>query len=108
MRLLASALLCFILFSCGDKGVKKILKVSGNCEMCKKTIESSLSNINGLNSCDWNVETKQLTVFIDTNQTDLSVVSEAISSVGYDNELSVANDSVYSNLHYCCQYNREK
>lgn len=81
-------------------------KVWGNCEMCKKTIESSL-NVQGVNYANWNPETKGITVSYDTSLISLDQIQKNIALAGYDNESYKGNDSTYQNLPGCCQYHRK-
>ena len=67
------------------------IKVSGNCGMCKKTIEKA-GNINDIATVVWNKETKIATVTYDESKT---------------NKEEIAKDEDYDNLPGCCQYNRE-
>jgi copper chaperone CopZ len=81
-------------------------KVWGNCDMCKKTIESALK-LKGVINSDWNVESKIMTVSYDDKIISLDSIQKNISSVGYDNERYKGNDMAYANLNACCQYNRK-
>jgi copper chaperone CopZ len=97
-------------FSCNSKSeAEKIssFKVYGNCEMCKKTIDGSLKDVKGINSANWNVEDKTMTVSFDSTKTNMSEIHKQIASVGYDTELEKGNDDAYKALHECCQYDRK-
>ena len=80
--------------------------VWGNCGMCKETIEKALK-ISGVNKADWHIESKVLTVSLDTALVDLQTVQQAIASVGYDNVKYTGDNAAYSKLHACCQYERK-
>lgn len=82
-------------------------KVWGNCEMCKETVEKSLT-LNGIEKSDWNIESKVMTVVYDTSKINLDKIEKAIASVGYDNEEYKGDDKAYSELPECCQYERKK
>lgn len=86
--------------------IKETFKVWGNCGMCKTTIEKAVNQIDGVKACDWNVESKMLTVKFDEEKTNLDEIKKAIAAVGYDTEEYRASDEVYSKLHHCCQYDR--
>lgn len=91
------------------KKEKKItFKVYGNCEMCKKTIESSLKDVKGIKSSEWNVETKMMNVLFDEALITEKQIHQKIASVGYDTDLVKADDSAYGKLPGCCQYERKK
>ena len=81
-------------------------KVYGNCGMCKKTIEGGLSDVEGIISSEWNVETKMMKVKYDESAISLADIKKKIAAVGYDTEKERAEDEVYNKLHGCCQYER--
>lgn len=82
------------------------MKVSGNCGMCKKTIEKA-GNINDIATVVWNKETKIATVTYDESKTNKEEIAKRIALAGYDSELVKAKDEDYDNLPGCCQYDRE-
>lgn len=84
------------------------IKVYGNCDMCKTTIESSLKKKDGVLSKKWDKNTKMLTVTYDGTKITIQKIGEKIAAVGYDNEYVTAKDEVYNKLHHCCQYDRPK
>ena len=78
--------------------------VSGNCGMCKKTIEKAAKDA-GATFAEWNQETKRLAVKYG-RQTDLLKIQRKIAEAGYDNAGARASDEAYNQLHACCQYDR--
>ena len=82
------------------------VKVSGNCGMCKKTIEKA-GNINDIATVVWNKETKIATVTYDESKTNKEEIAKRIALAGYDSELVKAKDEDYDNLPGCCQYDRK-
>jgi len=84
----------------------EMFKVSGNCGMCKETIETAVKALQGIKEADWNQETKMIHVSFDANKLKLPDIHKAIAKVGYDTELEKADDEVYKNLPECCQYER--
>lgn len=82
------------------------IKVSGNCGMCKKRIETALK-VPGVNSANWDVKTKMLTV--DYNEASLSLndLQKKIADAGHDTPKFKANDEAYAKLQSCCQYDRK-
>ena len=104
--LLFIVLALLMMSSCLKPNLKtSALKVKGNCEMCKATIEKSVK-IKGVYSANWNVKTKILTISYDSTLVNLTSIDTNIANVGYDNELVKANDKTYNKLHGCCQYTR--
>ena len=81
-------------------------KVSGNCEMCKSTIETATKALPGVNVANWNVETKELHVSFNEEKSSLSDIHKAIAKSGYDTELETAPKNAYDDLPACCQYTR--
>ncbi|HXA00517.1 MAG TPA: heavy-metal-associated domain-containing protein [Cytophagaceae bacterium] len=88
----------------GEKTVE--FKVSGNCGMCKNTIESSLKDAKGVKSSSWNKDTKVIKVTYDPAQISEEQIHQKISDSGYDTEKKKGSDKSYNSLHKCCQYNR--
>lgn len=87
--------------------VKKIsFKVSGNCGMCEKTIETAAKSIDGVLSADWNKTSKTMDLRFDTNKTSVETIHKAIAKSGYDTDKLKADDSVYNKLHSCCKYRK--
>ncbi len=80
--------------------------VSGNCEMCKSTIETAAKSLSGVKVANWDIKTKQLHVSF-SEETSISDIHKAIAKSGYDTELEKADDEVYNKLPGCCQYTRE-
>jgi copper chaperone CopZ len=81
--------------------------VSGNCEMCKETIETSLKK-DGITLANWDVDAKKIKIEYDSTKQTLTQLHGYIAAVGYDTELKKGNDSAYSELPDCCQYRDNK
>ncbi|MDF3026591.1 MAG: mercury transporter [Fluviicola sp.] len=82
-------------------------KVSGNCEMCKNTIETAASK-KGISSAEWNKDTKVLRLTYDSVKSSASEILKKVAYAGYDNEAFLAPDEAYSKLPECCRYARNK
>ncbi|TJZ61209.1 TonB-dependent receptor [Sphingobacterium olei] len=80
-------------------------EVAGNCGMCKNRIEKA-ANIKGVESALWDIQTGELTVKYNSQQTKLNQIQLAIATAGHDTPLHKAPDEVYKTLHECCLYNR--
>lgn len=83
-----------------------IIMVYGNCGMCKKRIESSLSNVKGVHSAIWNVETKVLTIKYNKEVILMDDIKKRVSKAGHDTNEFFASQIVYNALPGCCQYER--
>lgn len=82
------------------------VKIYGNCEMCKKTIEKA-GNLKNVATVNWNKDTKMATLNYDGKKTNQDEILKRIALAGYDSEKFLAPDDVYAKLPGCCQYNRE-
>jgi copper chaperone CopZ len=87
---------------------KTTFTVSGNCEMCKATIEKSAKSIAGVSNAIWDIETKKLSVTYDTTKTKVDDIHKAIAKSGYDTDKQKATDEAYNSLHTCCKYRKTK
>lgn len=81
-------------------------KVSGNCGMCEKRIETAASGIKGVEKADWDADKGIMILTYNPGETTVETVQKAIAAVGYDTEKVKADDKVYSKLPGCCQYQR--
>jgi copper chaperone CopZ len=89
-----------------DSLAEATIKVSGNCEMCKKTIELAAWQ-KGVKTAQWNKETKTLFVKYSPSKITLEQIETNVAKSGYDTEHVKASDTTYGNIHQCCQYPRE-
>ncbi|HLV46545.1 MAG TPA: heavy-metal-associated domain-containing protein [Flavobacterium sp.] len=90
-----------------NKNAKYQIEVKGNCEMCKKRIEKASFKVKGVKSATWDIDSKQLSLIIDENKTSVNKVEKAVASVGHDTQNIKSTEEDYTNLHTCCQYDRE-
>ena len=74
--------------------------------MCKSRIEKAAKTVPGVESADWNKETKMLEVTFDDSKTDADKIELAIAEAGHDTVKNKTKDSVYGELPGCCHYNR--
>lgn len=82
-------------------------KVSGNCDMCKNTIETA-ANKKGISSAEWDKDKKVMNLTYDSKQTTAAEILKKVAYAGYDNEQFLAPDDAYSKLPECCRYDRLK
>ena len=85
----------------------KTIEISGNCGMCKNTIEKA-GNKKHISTVSWNRETKIATITYNSDKTNVKDILKRIALAGYDNEVFYAPDNAYNSLHSCCQYQRNK
>lgn len=81
------------------------VKIYGNCDMCKATIEKA-GNVQKVASVEWNKDTKMATLTYDGSKTNQDEILKRIALAGYDNEKFRAPDDAYVKLPDCCQYDR--
>lgn len=81
------------------------VKVYGNCDMCKSTIEKA-GNVKKVAAVEWNKDTRMATLTYDSKKTSPAEILKRIALAGYDSEEFLAPDDVYAKLPECCQYNR--
>jgi copper chaperone CopZ len=81
------------------------VKIFGNCGMCESKIEKA-GNQKDIASVDWNKDSKMATLIYDSKITNKDEILKRIALVGYDSEQFHAEDTAYSNLPGCCQYDR--
>jgi Cu(I)/Ag(I) efflux system membrane fusion protein len=81
-------------------------RVEGLCEMCKERIEAAAKSVHGVESADWNSETKQLHLSFDKSHTNIDDVKKTIADAGHDNDKYRAPDETYKSLPECCLYRK--
>lgn len=83
------------------------VRVDGNCGMCEATIEKA-ADVKAEAHADWDKDTKQAVIVLDTTRTTLDAVLRRIANAGYDNERYLAPDAAYAALPECCRYERNR
>ncbi|MBK9108798.1 MAG: hypothetical protein IPM92_10645 [Saprospiraceae bacterium] len=83
----------------------EVVRVYGNCNMCKKRIEKAAKLKNKVNA-EWDNETKLAKISYDSVKTNSSDVLKRVALAGYDSDVYRASDDTYKKLHACCQYER--
>lgn len=79
------------------------IKTSAECDMCKKTIEKTLSFEKGVKKVECDIETKEVSVTYNPKKTSPEKIREAISKAGYDADEVKANNKAYQKLPECCK-----
>jgi Cu(I)/Ag(I) efflux system membrane fusion protein len=80
------------------------LVVHGACGMCQTRIETTALTLAGVAQASWNPDTQTLHLQINTAQTKLTAVSQALAAAGHDTEMHKADQATYDNLPGCCHY----
>jgi len=106
---ISTALILLLTFSSCHAQLKNAktenVKIYGNCGMCETTIEKA-GNLKKVAQVDWNKDTKVATLIYDSTTTKQAEILKRIALAGYDSDLFLAPDDVYTQLPECCQYNR--
>ncbi len=82
----------------------QMIKVAGNCEMCKERIETAAKLVAGVVSAQWNTTDKMLHLQFATGKTNTDAVQKAVANAGHDTEMFKAPADVYNKLPECCLY----
>jgi mercuric ion binding protein len=86
--------------------LKDSVAVSGNCSMCKRTIERAAKSA-GASAANWNTETRVLALTFAPAKTSTAKIQQAVAGSGYDTRDYKGNDKAYQALHECCKYDRK-
>ncbi|MCS7074703.1 MAG: cation transporter, partial [Bacteroidia bacterium] len=78
-------------------------EVRGNCDMCKKRIESTLKLVPGVVSANWNVETKIATVSFDSTVTNQENLQKQVAMAGHESGKFTHDPKNYNELPDCCK-----
>lgn len=104
MAMTAAAMFAAAAVALAGTTITKTLRVSGNCNMCKKNIEKPLKAMDGVESAAWDKTTKQLTVTFAPEKTSTENIRAAVLAAGYDTDTLRAPDAAYAKLPKCCKY----
>jgi hypothetical protein len=83
------------------------VKIFGNCDMCKTSIEKS-GNLKNVAIVSWNKDSKMAEITFDSKKTNRNEILKRIALAGYDSDEYLAPDSAYAQLAECCKYERLK
>lgn len=83
-----------------------MLKVNGNCEMCKQRIEEAAKSLSGVLTAQWDSQAQMLHLNIDNRKVQIKDIAKKIAAVGHDNEIYKASDATYHQLPECCKYRK--
>lgn len=88
--------------------VTDTLSVNGDCDMCKKKIETACFGLKGVKKANWDDQTLTLVVTYDASKTNADAILKRVALRGYDNEKYKADDKTFFGLEKCCQYDRSR
>jgi len=91
------------------KNVKAEIKLSIVCDHCKvcetcgDNFKNNILKISGVKMYELNEEKKTITVYYNSNKTDLHIIKTAISKLGFDADDVKADPIAYNKLDGCCK-----
>lgn len=89
--------------ACSSANAESEFWVRGNCEMCKQTIETALTSVDGVSSAEYNLENNMASVAFDSAKVDEKKLSQAVANAGYDTKGFKASQAAYQELPKCCK-----
>lgn len=78
-------------------------EVSGNCEMCKETIEETL-DVKGVSFAEWDEGSGKILVVFNNAKISEMEIHHLLANAGYETDKVKANPKAYANLPKCCKY----
>lgn len=93
------------------KNAKAIIKTNiycdhcKQCETCGKSFQEKLLSIKGVKMYELDEKQMTLTLYYNSEKTDLKAIKSAISNMGYDADEIKANPIAYEKLDGCCKKN---
>ena len=73
------------------------------CGTCKETIETGLTKVDGIISVNVDIEGNMGHINYDSTKIDLAEIENAISTLGYQANQTMADSAAYSKLPACCK-----
>jgi len=77
--------------------------VRGNCEMCKKTIETALNETSGVAAATYNLSANEAVISFDSTQIDIEALHKTVADAGYETQSTLADPGAYNDLPLCCK-----
>ena len=84
--------------------MKRVIKVYGDCEMCKSRIEKAAKKSPGVTYAHWDADTQQLLVEYNRSRTNPEKIQQVIAARGYDTEKVKASNQAGVNQPDCCRH----
>ncbi|SDB29562.1 Copper chaperone CopZ [Flavobacteriaceae bacterium MAR_2010_188] len=86
--------------------ITESIRIFGNCNMCKSTIEDA-GNLKNQAKVVWDKDSKLAQITFDSKQTNRDEILKRIALAGYDSDEYLAPNTAYSQLAECCKYERQ-
>ena len=81
-----------------SKNKKTVIKVSGNCEMCKMRIEKASLSLKGVKYASWSIPDNELRLIYNSNKIDIVGIHTSISNSGHATSERKAHLEIYNAL----------
>ena len=81
---------------------------SMQCGMCKKTIETAVKSLDGIESVNVDKNDKVAHIDYDKSKVDLGKIESTITAAGYDANGKKADPEAYANLDDCCKLPKDQ
>ncbi len=111
MKNLLNILFTFLIVGCAVRSSFDTVTIetpTTQCGMCKKTIESNLSSVDGVNSVTVDIINYQTVIQYNPNRVSLADIELAIAKSGYQANGKKADSTVYGNLPKCCRLTKDR
>ncbi|MBO9700499.1 MAG: cation transporter [Sporocytophaga sp.] len=98
-------ILIVLVWGCQSKNQQKTAEfyVRANCEMCEERIEAAATQLTGVESADFNLESHQLSVTYDSTKISELEIHKAIANVGHGTKLVPMSATAHEKLPGCCK-----
>jgi mercuric ion binding protein len=110
IRMLGVAIAAVILFGCqraeqqAQNVATAFIEVKTiQCEMCVKSIENAVKNIDGVKRVEVDLQKKVATIQFVPGKSTLDVLEMAITKTGYDANAKKRDETAYAELPTCCR-----
>ncbi len=86
-----------------QKNTQVKIKTTAECDMCKKSIESTLYKLKGVKKVKVDLTSKETFVIYNPKKITVEEIKKAIVAAGYDADDMKANVKAYKALPECCK-----
>ena len=100
--ILASILITIV--ACSTKpNAEASFFVRGNCDMCKERIDKTVLSIKGVETANWDVESKMLQVSYDSTVVSKLDIEKGIAATGHATQGVPMDSTAHDKLPECCK-----
>lgn len=92
-----------LLWSCEQEQKTVQFFAGGNCADCQSHIENSLTEVTGVVSATWNLETSLIEVVYRPGKVAPEALQEQVAKAGFETQFYPADEQARTQLPDCCQ-----